>query len=119
MSPHDRGLSRAQIDKQLTDSLRRLRTDFVDLYQCHRYDPDTPLQETMQALTDAVRQGKARYIGFSEWPVDKVRAAIALAGVERFVSSQPQYSLLWRAPEESLIPFCRGQGIPRMVWVRG
>jgi 1-deoxyxylulose-5-phosphate synthase len=116
MSPQDRGLSRAQIEKQLTDSLRRLRTDFVDLYQCHRYDPDTPLQETMQALTDAVRQGKTRYIGFSEWPVEKVREAIALAGVERFVSSQPQYSLLWRAPEEALFPFCRGHGISQIVW---
>jgi aryl-alcohol dehydrogenase-like predicted oxidoreductase len=116
MSTRDRGLSRAQIHKQLTDSLSRLRTDYVDLYQCHRYDPDTPLEETMQALTEVVRQGKVRYIGFSEWPVDKAQAATELAGVERFVSSQPQYSLLWRAPEEALIPYCGAHGISQIVW---
>jgi aryl-alcohol dehydrogenase-like predicted oxidoreductase len=116
MSPQDRGLSRAQIRKQLGDSLRRLRTDYVDLYQCHRYDPETPLQETMAALTEVVREGKVRFIGFSEWPVDKIKAAGELADVERFVSSQPQYSLLWRAPEDEVIPFCRGQGISQIVW---
>jgi aryl-alcohol dehydrogenase-like predicted oxidoreductase len=116
MSQADRGLSRAQIHKQLDASLKRLRTDYVDLYQCHRYDPDTPLHETMQALTEVVRQGKVRYIGFSEWPVEKVRAAAELTGVERFVSSQPQYSLLWRSPEEALIPYCSKQGISQIVW---
>jgi len=116
MSAQDRGLSRAQIRKQLGDSLRRLRTDYVDLYQCHRYDPETPLEETMAALSETVREGKVRYIGFSEWPVDKIKAASELVGVERFVSSQPQYSLLWRAPEAEVIPFCRGQGILQIVW---
>src|SRR5438105_9285965 len=88
----DRGLSREQVFKQLDASLARLRTDYVDLYQCHRYDFDTPLEETMEGLTEVVRQGKARYLGFSEWPPDRVRAALELAGVEKFVSSQPQYS---------------------------
>lgn len=93
MSDTDRGLSRAQIEKQLEDSLRRLRTDFVDLYQCHRYDNDTPLEETMEALTRAVDSGKVRYIGFSEWPADKIQAALDMGGVAKFVSSQPQYSM--------------------------
>src|ERR1044072_1677874 len=97
MTETDRGLSAAQIEKQLDASLRRLRTDHVDLYQCHRYDPDTPLEETMQALTRAVASGKARHIGFSEWPAEKIREAIEMPGVARFVSSQPQYSLLWGA----------------------
>ena len=116
MTHSDRGLSRAQIFKQLDDSLKRLRTDFVDLYQCHRYDPATPLEETMEALTDVIRQGKVRYIGFSEWPVDKIRAAIEMAGVAKFVSSQPQYSLLWRAPEAEVFGLCRANGISQIVW---
>src|SRR5580704_10426176 len=94
MSETDKGLSRAQVFKQIDASLKRLRTDYVDLYQCHRYDPDTPLEETMEALTKVVRQGKARYIGFSEWRPEQIQAAIDLDGVEKFVSSQPQYSLL-------------------------
>jgi aryl-alcohol dehydrogenase-like predicted oxidoreductase len=116
MSATDRGLSRAQIEKQLDASLKRLRTDHVDLYQCHRYDSETPLEETMEALTRAVDSGKTRYIGFSEWPADRIRAALALAGVEKFVSSQPQYSLLWRAPEEEVIPVCAANGISQIVW---
>src|SRR5438552_742621 len=112
----DRGLSRPQVLKQIDASLARLRTDYVDLYQCHRYDFDTPLEETMQALTEVVRQGKARYLGFSEWPPDRVRAALELAGVEKFVSSQPQYSMLWRDPERELIPLCREHGISQIVW---
>jgi aryl-alcohol dehydrogenase-like predicted oxidoreductase len=112
----DRGLSRAQVFKQIDASLRRLRTDYVDLYQCHRYDWDTPLEETMDALTEVVRQGKARYLGFSEWPVEKIEEALGLPGVEKFVSSQPQYSMLWRGPERELIPFCREQGISQIVW---
>src|SRR5687768_16653954 len=84
MTEQDRGLSRTQVEKQLDASLRRLRTDYVDLYQCHRYDEETPLEETMAALTQAVRSGKARSIGFSEWPADKIRAAVAMAGVEKF-----------------------------------
>ena len=116
MTETDRGLSRAQVEKQLDASLKRLRTDHVDLYQCHRYDEETPLEETMEALTDAVRSGKVRYIGFSEWPADRIRAAIEMAGVEKFVSSQPQYSLLWRQPEEEVIPLCAANGISQIVW---
>jgi aryl-alcohol dehydrogenase-like predicted oxidoreductase len=116
MSDRDRGLSRAQVEKQLDDSLRRLRTDFVDLYQCHRYDDETPLEETMEALTRAVDSGKVRYIGFSEWPADRIAAALALPGVAKFVSSQPQYSLVWRDPEADVIPLCAANGISQIVW---
>ena len=116
MTNSDRGLSRAQVEKQLDASLRRLRTDFVDLFQCHRYDWDTPLEETMEALTLAVESGKTRYIGFSEWPADRIRAAVEMPGVARFVSSQPQYSLLWREPEQEVIPVCAANGISQIVW---
>jgi aryl-alcohol dehydrogenase-like predicted oxidoreductase len=116
MSAADRGLSRAQILKQIDASLSRLKVDYVDLYQCHRYDADTPLEETMQALTDIVAQGKARYIGFSEWPIEQIERAFAMASVDRFVSSQPQYSLLWRKPEEKVIPFCAANGVSQIVW---
>jgi aryl-alcohol dehydrogenase-like predicted oxidoreductase len=119
MSDTDRGLSRAQVEKQLDASLRRLRTDYVDLYQCHRYDEHTPLEETMEALTRAVESGKTRYIGFSEWPADKIQAAIDLSksrGFAKFVSSQPQYSLLWREPEDEVIPLCADNGISQIVW---
>ena len=116
MSDTDRGLSGAQIEKQLDDSLRRLKTDYVDLYQCHRYDWDTPIEETMEALTRAVDSGKARYIGFTDWPAERIQAALDLAGVARFVSSQPQYSLLWREPEEEVIPLCAANGISQIVW---
>jgi aryl-alcohol dehydrogenase-like predicted oxidoreductase len=116
MSATDRGLSAAQIHKQLDASLGRLRTDYVDLYQCHRYDEATPLAETMGALTEAVRSGKARHIGFSEWPIERISESLALPGVERWVSSQPQYSLLWRAPEAELIPLCERERISQIVW---
>ena len=119
MSETDFGLSRAQVEKQLDASLRRLRTDYVDLYQCHRYDTHTPLEETMEALTRAVESGKTRYIGFSEWPADRIQAAIDFAGagnVAKFVSSQPQYSLLWREPEDEVIPLCAANGISQIVW---
>jgi aryl-alcohol dehydrogenase-like predicted oxidoreductase len=116
MSDTDFGLSRAQIEKQLDASLKRLRTDYVDLYQCHRYDSGTPLEETMEALTRAVESGKTRYIGFSEWPADRIRAALELKGVAKFVSSQPQYSLLWREPEDEVIPLCAANGISQIVW---
>jgi aryl-alcohol dehydrogenase-like predicted oxidoreductase len=116
MSATDRGLSRAQIEKQLDASLQRLRTDHVDLYQCHRYDWDTPLEETMAALTRAVESGKTRYIGFSEWPADRIQAALDMTGVAKFVSSQPQYSLLWREPEDEVIPLCAANGISQIVW---
>ena len=113
----DRGLSREQVFKQIDLSLGRLRTDFVDLYQCHRYDQETPLEETMEALTEVVRQGKARYLGFSEWTADQIRAALALVpGVEKFVSSQPQYSVLYRVPEREVIPLCKENGISQIVW---
>ena len=116
MDDDNHGLSRAQVEKQLDASLKRLKTDYVDLYQCHRYDPDTPLEETMEALTDAVRSGKARYIGFSEWSADQIAAALAIPGTEKFVSSQPQYSLLWREPEREVIPLCAANGISQIVW---
>src|SRR5271165_6380101 len=116
MSDTDRGLSRAQIAKQIDASLKRLRTDHVDLYQCHRYDSETPLEETMQALSDVVRLGKARYIGFSEWSPQQIADAFAIPGVEHFISSQPQYSLLWRRPEQKVIPLCREKHVSQIVW---
>jgi aryl-alcohol dehydrogenase-like predicted oxidoreductase len=116
MSESDRGLSRTQIEKQLDASLRRLKTDFVDLYQCHRYDWDTPLEETMEALTRVVEGGKTRYIGFSEWPAERIQAALDMSDVTKFVSSQPQYSLLWREPEDEVIPLCAANGISQIVW---
>jgi aryl-alcohol dehydrogenase-like predicted oxidoreductase len=116
MSDTDRGLSRAQVETQLDASLKRLNTDYLDLYQCHRYDWDTPLEETMEALTRAVESGKTRYIGFSEWPADRIQAALDMTGVARFVSSQPQYSLLWREPEQEIIPLCAANGIGQIVW---
>jgi len=116
MSDTDQGLSREQVFKQIDASLARLRTDHVDLYQCHRYDWDTPLEETMDALTEVVRQGKARYLGFSEWPAEKIQEALDLPDVEKFVSSQPQYSMLWRGPERDVIPLCAANGISQIVW---
>ncbi len=116
MSDTDRGLSAAQIRKQIDASLARLRVDYVDLYQCHRYDTSTPLEETMEALTEVVRQGKARYLGFSEWSAKQIRAAIDLPDVERFVSSQPQYSILWRQPEAEVFPTCAANGIGQIVF---
>lgn len=116
MSDTDRGLSAAQIHKQVDASLKRLRTDYVDLYQCHRYDEETPLDETMEALTEVVRAGKARHIGFSEWPVERIEQSLALPGVERWTSSQPQYSALWRAPEAEVIPLCERERISQIVW---
>jgi len=116
MTATDQGLSRAQIKKQLDNSLARLKTDYVELYQCHRYDKNTPLEETMEALTEAVKSGKVRYIGFSEWPVDKIKAAAALPNVTKFISSQPQYSMLWRSPEAEVIPYCAKNGISQIVW---
>src|SRR5207244_3694466 len=113
----DRGLSRDQVLKQIDNSLARLRTDYVDLYQCHRYDVETPLEETMEALTEVVRAGKARYIGFSEWTADQIQAALDLVpSVEKFVSSQPQYSMLYWVPEREVIPLCKRNGISQIVW---
>jgi aryl-alcohol dehydrogenase-like predicted oxidoreductase len=108
-----------QVLKQIDASLERLQTDHVDLYQCHRYDHATPLEQTMEALTEVVRAGKARYIGFSEWTAAQIRASLELSreqGYEKFVSSQPQYSLLWREPENEVIPLCADNGISQIVW---
>ena len=116
MSASDKGLSRAQILKQMDASLKRLQVETVDLYQCHRYDAETPLEETMEALSQVVREGKARYIGFSEWSPKQIEAAFALPGVEHFVSSQPQYSLLYRRPEEGVIPLSAKNGVSQIVW---
>jgi len=116
MSAEDRGLSAAQVAKQCAGSLKRLRTDYVDLYQCHRYDKATPLAETMGALTQLVQEGKVRYIGFSEWEPDQIRAALALPDMERFVSSQPEYSILYRKPEPEVFPLCATEGIGNIVW---
>ena len=115
----NQGLSREQVLKQIDESLRRLQTDHVDLYQCHRYDADTPLEETMEALTEVVRAGKARYLGFSEWTAAQIQASLDLSrehGWEKFVSSQPQYSMLWREPEREVIPLCQANGISQIVW---
>ena len=116
MGPQDRGLSREQIHKQIDASLRRLRVECVDLYQCHRYDDTVPLEETMGALTEVVEAGKARFIGFSEWPVERIEAAMTMPGVARFVSSQPQYSALYRVPEREVFPLCASYGIGQVVW---
>ena len=116
MSATDKGLSRAQILKQIDASLKRLRLDYIDLYQCHRYDTATPIEETMKALSDVVKQGKARYIGFSEWSPRQIEDSFAVRDTDRFVSSQPQYSLLWRQPEQKVIPLCAAKGISQIVW---
>ena len=116
MTDTDHGLSRAQIIKQLEASLARLQTDYVDLYQCHRYDPDTAIGETMQALSEVVRAGKVRALGFSEWSPQNIRDSLAVPGTVKFVSSQPQYSLLWRGPEKEVISLCAANGISQIVW---
>jgi aryl-alcohol dehydrogenase-like predicted oxidoreductase len=116
MGPDDRGLSRGQILKQIDASLERLRVSHVDLYQCHRYDDAVPLEETMGALTEVVTAGKARFIGFSEWPAERISEALSLPGVARFVSSQPQYSALYRVPEREVFPLCARHGIGQVVW---
>ncbi|HET9499481.1 MAG TPA: aldo/keto reductase family protein [Marmoricola sp.] len=115
---NDTGLSRKHIMESVNGSLRRLQTDYVDLYQAHRFDVATPLEETMQAFADVVRAGKALYIGVSEWTAEQIRAGHALAqelGVS-LVSSQPQYSMLWRVIEDEVVPTCRELGIGQVVW---
>jgi aryl-alcohol dehydrogenase-like predicted oxidoreductase len=115
---NDTGLSRKHIMESVNGSLRRLQTDYVDLYQAHRYDTETPLEETMQAFADVVRQGKALYIGVSEWTADQIRAGHALAqdlGIQ-LISSQPQYSMLWRVIEGEVVPACEELGISQIVW---
>ena len=116
--PNDSGLSRKHIREAIDGSLQRLQTDHVDLYQAHRYDVETPLEETMQAFADVVRAGKAHYIGVSEWTADQIRAAHAIAedlGIP-FVSSQPQYNMLWRVIEGEVVPTCEELGIGQVVW---
>jgi len=116
--PNDSGLSRKHIMESIDGSLSRLQTDYVDLYQAHRYDTETPLEETMQAFADVVRAGKALYIGVSEWTADQLRAGHALArelGIG-LISSQPQYSMLWRVIEEEVVPASRELGIGQIVW---
>ncbi|HEX8093778.1 aldo/keto reductase family protein [Jatrophihabitans sp.] len=116
--PNDTGLSRKHIMESIDGSLSRLQTDYVDLYQAHRYDVETPLEETMQAFADVVRAGKALYIGVSEWTADQLRAGHALAkelGIG-LISSQPQYSMLWRVIEGEVIPASRELGIGQIVW---
>lgn len=116
MTDTDKGLSRAQIHKQIDLSLKRLNIDFVDLYQCHRYDEDTPLEETMRALAEVVKAGKAREIGFSEWSPAQIAAAIKISADVRFVSSQPQYSIIARRHEAEVFPLCAKNGISQIVW---
>jgi aryl-alcohol dehydrogenase-like predicted oxidoreductase len=116
MTEEDRGLSREQIHKQLDASLARLQTDYVDLYQCHRPDPETPIEETMEGLTEVCEAGKVREIGFSEWTVEQIQAGLEVPGAKKWVSSQPQYNMIWRAPEAELIPFCIEHGISQIVW---
>jgi len=116
--PNDRGLSRKHILESINGSLRRLQTDYVDLYQAHRYDSETPLEETMQAFADVVRQGKALYIGVSEWTAEQLRAGVMLArqlGIQ-LISSQPQYSMLWRIIEGKVVPTSRELGVGQIVW---
>ncbi len=116
--PNDRGLSRKHILESIDASLGRLRTDHVDLYQAHRFDHETPLEETMQAFADVVRQGKAFYIGVSEWTADEIRQGWELAQELHipFVSNQPQYSALWRVIEDEVVPTCRELGMSQIVW---
>ena len=117
--PNDRGLSRKHIIESAHGSLRRLQTDYVDLYQAHRYDHETPLEETLRAFDDLVRQGKVLYIGVSEWRAEEISAALAIAGqmgLDRIVSNQPQYNMLWRVIEAEVIPLCAREGIGQIVW---
>ncbi|MEU2134134.1 aldo/keto reductase family protein [Streptomyces sp. NPDC018352] len=115
---NDRGLGRKHIMESIDNSLRRLQTDYVDLYQAHRYDHSTPLEETMEAFADVVRSGKALYIGVSEWTADQLRAAHGLARELRvpLISNQPQYSALWRVIESDVVPASEELGIGQIVW---
>jgi aryl-alcohol dehydrogenase-like predicted oxidoreductase len=116
MSDTDRGLSGPQIAKQIDASLRRLRTEYVDVYYAHRFDVTVPIEETIEAFQTVLQQGKARYLGFSSWTPQQIQAAIDIGGPGLFVSSQPQYSMLWQAPETEVFPLCMGNGISQVVW---
>jgi voltage-dependent potassium channel beta subunit len=117
--PNDRGLSRKHIVESAHASLRRLQTDYIDLYQAHRYDHETPLEETLRAFDDLVRQGKVLYIGVSEWRAEEIVAALKIAdqmGLDRIVSNQPQYNMIWRVIESEVIPLAQSEGIGQIVW---
>jgi aryl-alcohol dehydrogenase-like predicted oxidoreductase len=116
---NDSGLSRKHVFESIHGSLRRLGTDYVDLYQAHRFDYETPLEETLRAFDDLVRQGKVLYVGVSEWRAEEIERALKIAddmGFDRIVSSQPQYSMLWRVIEEEVVPLCEREGIGQIVW---
>jgi aryl-alcohol dehydrogenase-like predicted oxidoreductase len=116
---NDRGLSRKHIMESAHGSLRRLQTDYVDLYQAHRYDHETPLEETLRAFDDLVRQGKVLYVGVSEWRAEEIAAALRIAGemgFDRIVSNQPQYNMLWRVIEAEVLPLCQKEGIGQIVF---
>jgi aryl-alcohol dehydrogenase-like predicted oxidoreductase len=118
-NPNNRGLSRKHIIESLNTSLERLQTDHVDLLQAHRYDFVTPLEETLRAFDDLVRQGKVHYIGVSEWTAEQINDALQLAdemGFDRIISNQPQYSLLWRVIEAEVVPLCQEEGVGQIVW---
>src|SRR6266571_1099366 len=116
---NDRGLSRKHITESANASLKRLQTDYVDMYQAHRYDHETPLEETMRAFDDLVRQGKALYIGVSEWRAEEIAASLRIAdqmGLDRIISNQPQYNIIWRVIESEVVPLCEKEGIGQIVW---
>src|SRR3954451_5498791 len=116
---NDRGLSRKHIVESINGSLRRLQTDYVDLYQAHRFDHETPLEETLRAFDDLVRQGKVLYVGVSEWRADEIERALKIAdelGLDRIVSNQPQYSMLWRVIESEVVPLSEREGVGQIVW---
>ncbi len=118
-NPNNRGLSRKHITESLHASLERLQTDHVDLLQAHRFDYEAPLEETMRAFDDLVRQGKVHYVGVSEWTAAQIEDALRLAdemGFDRIVSNQPQYSLIWRVIEAELVPLCQKEGVGQIVW---
>jgi aryl-alcohol dehydrogenase-like predicted oxidoreductase len=118
-NPNDRGLSRKHIMESLHASLERLQTDHVDLLQAHRYDYEAPLEETLRAFDDLVRQGKVHYVGVSEWTAEQIEDALRLAdemGFDRIVSNQPQYSLIWRVIEAEVVPLCQKEGVGQIVW---
>jgi aryl-alcohol dehydrogenase-like predicted oxidoreductase len=117
--PNDRGLSRKHITESLHASLRRLQTDYVDLYQAHRYDYGTPIEETMRAFDDLIRAGKVLYVGVSEWRAEQIAAALRVAGelgLDRIVSNQPQYNMLWRVIEPEIVPLCEKEGVGQIVF---
>lgn len=117
--PNDRGLSRKHIREGIEGSLRRLGTEYVDLYQAHRFDVETPLEETLRAFDDLVRQGKVLYVGVSEWTAEQIASALEIAdamGFDRLVSNQPQYNMIWRVIEADVVPLCEKEGVGQIVW---